>query len=124
MVRVDLLKDMLTWAHIERTPKNLSRAFLKLFIPDNEVAASALLDAAVNVNDTYLTQGEQNSVFEEPAFLNTYNGDLNSYLKWEQMGKGDNSPRLKTLLEVMKMSMGQSFGGSESARSRILSALS
>ena len=123
MVLVDLLKDVLTRAPIDRTPKNVSMAFLKLFAPGSEDAGHALLDAAVNAIDTYLTQGEENSAFEEPALRNTFNGDLNGYLKWEQMGKGDNSPRLKTLLEVTKMAMGLSPGGAESARTRVMNVI-
>lgn len=125
MVLVELLKDVLTRSSIERTPKEVSKGLLKVFSDSNAAAAYALLDAAVNVIDTYLTQGEENSAFEEPALRNTFNGDLNGFLKWEQLGKStDATPRLRQLLEVAKMSMGQSFAGNQSTRTTVQQALS
>ena len=102
----------------------MSRACIRLLGSPESAAATALLDAAVNVIDTYLTSGEENSVFEEPAFKNTFNGDLNGYPKADQMGRNDDSsPRLRILLAVTKMAMGQAFGGNPSVHSLLRESL-
>jgi hypothetical protein len=124
MVVVDLLKDILTRANIDRSLKHVSAAFLKVLDGSHEAAANALVDAAVNVIDTYMTQGEENSAFEEPALRNSFNGDVNGFLKWEQVGKnGEATPRLKTLIEVTKMAMGQGFGDRQSTRTTLMDAV-
>ncbi len=108
MVVIDLLKDVLIRSGNARpSPKDYTRALLKLTMPRNEEAAKALYDAAVEAIDRYLTQGEEDAVFNEPAFQNTYNNDLNAFLKWEQLGKSDDStPRMRQLLSVTKAAMG------------------
>jgi len=78
---------------------------IKLFEASNEQAREALLNVALEVIDTYLTQGGDNSLFDEPAYKNTFYFDLNGYLKWEKLGKTEaDSPRLRAQLAVTKMS--------------------
>ena len=97
---------------------------IKLFAPGNEQAREALLDVAIEVIDTYLTQGSENSLFDEPAYKNTFYFDLNAYLKWEKLGKTEaESPRLRAQLAVTKMFMGQKMGGQPSRRDAITAAL-
>lgn len=125
MVLVELMKDLLTRIDIEPTPRNVTNGFLRVLgKAENDDAASVLLDAAMNVIDSYLTQGNENSVFEELALTNTFNGDMNAFLKWEQLGRSaDSTPRLRSLLEITKMSLGQSFGRTKSPRATVLEAL-
>src|SRR5262249_42153349 len=59
----------------------------------------------------------ENSVFDEPVYKNTYNGDLGAFMGWEQLGKTkDRVPMLKSLLEITKMSMGHKKKGQLSTR--------
>jgi len=52
-----------------------------------EDARTALLDSAIEVIDSYFTQGTENNVFDEPAFINSFPGNLNGFLKWEKLGR-------------------------------------
>ncbi len=124
MVVVDLLREALSRGNMPTTHQGISAALIKLFKPENESAKDALLNTAVEVIGTYLTQGGDNSLFDEPAYKNTFYFDLNAYLKWERLGKTENdSPRFRALLAVTKMFMGQKIGGQPSHREKILTAI-
>ena len=80
------------------------------------VQASDLTDAALNVAareelgllatgalgliDQYLTVGTENSAFTETAFTETHHGDLNAFLKSEELGKQSHSPKLVQSLAI------------------------
>jgi hypothetical protein len=124
MVVLDLLREVLSRGGMPTTHRALSSALIKLFEPGNEPARDALLNTAIEVIGTYLTQGGDNSLFDEPAYKNSFYFDLNAYLKWERLGKTEaDSPRFRALLAVTKMFMGQKMGGQLSHRDQILSAI-
>ncbi|MBI2856664.1 MAG: AIPR family protein, partial [Chloroflexi bacterium] len=124
MVVLDLLIDVMTRASLETKGRACTRAFLKLFQPEFEGAREELLQSALEVVDTYLTQGMEDSVFAEPAYKNVFNFDLNGFLKWEKLGKSEqDSPRFRSLLAVLKSSMGRSTGGQPSVRQMITQAI-
>jgi hypothetical protein len=61
------------------------------------------------------------SVFSEPAYLNSFNTDLNAFLKWEKLGKSDSdTPRLRSVLAINKSVMGRSVADQPSQRQIIL----
>ncbi|HNG33228.1 MAG TPA: AIPR family protein, partial [Blastocatellia bacterium] len=117
LVVMDLLRDVLLRANKPSSPSELTQALLKL--THNEEALRELLDAAVSVVDEYLTQGEEDSVFSESAFKER-NSDLNSFLKWEQLGKGDSTPNYANLMAINKRTMGR---GNPSPRDLITAAI-
>lgn len=124
MVVLDLLREVLSRAAIPVSHRSLSSSLIKLFASGNEQAREALLDVAIEVIDTYLTQGGENSLFDEPAYKNTFYFDLNAYLKWEKLGKTESdSPRFRALLAVTKMFMGQKMGGQPSRRDMITAVI-
>ncbi len=102
MVVMDLLRDVLLRANKPSSPNELTQALLLL--TKNKEAAQELFDAAVGVVDEYLTQGEEYSVFAEPAFKDR-NSDLNTFLKWEKLGKGDSTPSFADLMAINKRTM-------------------
>ena len=58
-------------------------------------------DAAVQLVDDYLTQGNDDCLFMEPEFLKMQ--DLNAFLKSERLGKSDEySPRLRTQIAMAR----------------------
>jgi len=123
MVTMELLKDVLIKAGVPVSHKELTRALLKLVDARNEAARRALLDSAIEVIDTYLTAGED-SVFLEPSFVNTFNSDLNGYLKWEQLGKTEAAtPQLRQLIFAHRAAMGKKIGGQPAARELIVAAI-
>ncbi len=66
------------------------------------------MHTALEVVDEYLTQGTDDSVFSEPALKNTFNSDLNAFLKWEKLGSGEEStPFLTNLLAITRRTMGR-----------------
>ncbi len=108
MIVLDLLRDVTIRANIATTPKSLTEALIRLFEKGNGAAADALLRTALDVVDEYLTQGTEDSLFAEPAFQNTFNSDLNGFLKWEKLGKGEDvTPNLVSLLSVTRRTMGR-----------------
>ena len=119
MLTVELLKDCFIAADRPATNKSLTHALLRLFKGENETAFSALLDYAISVADDYLTPGHEYSVFKEPKFIEKGN-DLNSFLKWEQLGKGNQStPLLNNLLSQYKIAMKGGIGGQARYRDMI-----
>lgn len=105
MLVVELLKDCFISAERTATNKNITKTFLNLFKLENEAASNALLDFAISIVDDYLTHGNEYCVFKEPKFSEKGN-DLNSFLKWDQLGKGNQStPLLNNLLSQYKIAM-------------------
>ena len=124
MVVIDLLRDVMTRSKIGTSRNKFTTALLKLFAPENEPGKNALMGAAIEAIDSYLTSGTDNSLFDEPAFVNTMNNDLGAFMKWEKLGKSEaDSPRFRQLLAVTKQAMAQRVGGQSSAREQIATAL-
>lgn len=124
MVVLELLTRVMTRAALEISRKACTRALLRVFEPQYATAAEALLGAGIEVVDTYLTQGMDNCVFEEPAYKNVFNYDLNGFLKWEKLGKGDqSSPRLWSGIAVLESGMSKGWGGQASARELVTRAI-
>ncbi|MEI6043776.1 MAG: AIPR family protein [Chloroflexota bacterium] len=105
MVVMDLLRDVMIRANRPNELKDLTRAILNIFKPSREAAKEALLNTALEVIDEYMTQGTEDSVFTEPMLKDTFNSDLNAFLKWEKLGKGDSTPSLSSLLGITKRTM-------------------
>ncbi len=120
LVTTDLLRDVMIRASMPTTPYDVTQAFIRVFRASQQEAAKILLDIAVDVIDEYLTQGEEDSVFNEPAFAARFNLDLNGFLKWEALGKGDNTPSFNSVMAINKRTMGR---GQPSPRELITSAI-
>ncbi len=124
MIVLELLKDTVMRANLPMTQRSLTNALVKLFQPGNESVAESLLNEAIDTVDEYLLREADDSVFAEPAFQNTFNNDLNAYLKWEQLGKTDDaSPHLRVLLALNKKALSRKVGGQPSPRDLIISAI-
>lgn len=123
MIALELLRDVLSRASLPTDLRALSRAMKGVL--DDASAKAALLDQAAEVVDSYFSQGGDDSVFAEPAYINSFNGNLNTFLKWERLGKSDaDTPRLRSNLAINKSVMGRSVGGQPSPRQAILAAVS
>ncbi len=119
MIVVELLKDCFIAANKQSTPENLTKAFLKLFQAENEIKLNALLDFAIFIVDDYLTQDIDYSVFKEPKFIEK-GRDINSFLKWEQLGKdNDATPLLNTLITQYKIALKGGIAGQQKYRDMI-----
>ena len=119
MVAVELLKDSFIAAEIASTNKNITNIFLQLFKPENEALLNALLDYSISVIDDYLTHGHEYSVYKEPKFIEK-GSDLNAFMKWDQLGKGNQStPLLNNLLSQYKIAMKGGIGGQPKYRDMI-----
>jgi hypothetical protein len=123
MVTIELLKYVMIHAQIERTNHNISQCLLKI-LQDGSPAGEALLDTAIRVIDEYLTQGADDSIFTEPAYVSKYGGDLNAYLKWDQLGKSDDaSPKFRVMLAIYQRAMKVKSDGQKSPFEVVLSAI-
>lgn len=119
MLVVELLKDCFIAAGKQVTNKSITKAFIRLFQPENEAQINALLGFAILIVDDYLTQGSDYSVFKEPRFLEK-GSDINSFLKWEQLGKGnDSTPLLNNLIAQYKIAMKGGISGQPKYRDMI-----
>jgi len=112
-VLIELLKDCMSYSQIEQTLINVSSAVIQLFSEKDSVASQQLIEAALNVIDDYLTSGNEDAVFTEPK----YTGDINSFLKWDKLGKGtDSTPKLNNLIAFTKRDIRRSVGGQTTTR--------
>lgn len=123
MVAVDLLRDAMSRTGVSPSLRDLSSAMIHVL--ENPAARLSLLDAAVEIIDTYLTQASDDSVFKEPAYLSAFNADLNGFLKWERLGKSEaDTPRLRAALAMGKQLMGRGIDKQPSPRQLIQMAIS
>ena len=122
MIAVELLKDVMSRTGIGVDQRTISKSMIKVL--SDADGKAALLDQAIEVIDSYLTQGADDSIFLEPAYLNSFNSDLNAFLKYEQLGKTDvATPRLRSAIAVNKSVMGRAIGGQPSPRDLVTAVL-
>lgn len=123
MVVIELLKAMMIDAQIETTSAQITKAFLKLFNPNNESACNAIFETAIQLIDEYMTPGKPESVYNEPECLNK-SKDVKGYMRWEQLGKSkDSSPKLLDLLALHQRLMKRSIGSQHSPFDLVLQAI-
>lgn len=98
MVAVDLVRDFLLNNHLDYSHSSICLAIAKL----HETGHLAHFgDAAVQLIDDYLTNGNEDCLFMEPEFQKMQ--DLNAFLKSERLGKGEDfSPHLRTQIAMTK----------------------
>lgn len=119
VVFVDLTREIIVRSGRPATRSEITKAVAFLLGEHRPTEGQELLDRAIETIDSYMTKDTDNSVFDEPAFVNTFNNDLNGFLKWEQLGKSEAvTPRFRQLLSVMKTAMGMRSGGAASLRDR------
>lgn len=98
MIALDIIKDVLVNNHLPFAVGDLSKAVISLH------TASLLQDvgeAAIQVVDDYLTDGNEDCLFSEPEFQKIK--DLNAVLKSDKLGKGDEYfPKLKLQVAMAK----------------------
>jgi len=122
MVAINLLKDVMNRHQLRTDNRAVSEALARVLLDD--ASRDALLGHAIELIDTYFTQGSEESVFEEPAFRNTFNGDLNAFLKSERFGKSmEYTPKLMEGMALTKRGMGRGQAGGPSAREVIAAVL-
>lgn len=105
----------------------LTNAVIKLTSPGAEENFRVLSNAAVTLVDQYLTVGSPNSAHNEKSFSEIHNGDLNAFLKSEQLGTESHSPLLVQLLAQHNLGFASipmpMFEGSPTQREFVAQAL-
>ena len=76
----------------------LTDAVIKLTAPGAEPHFKVLCNAAISLLDQYLSLGSEQSAHKETSFTETYNANLNGFLKAETLGTPEHSPLLVQLL--------------------------
>jgi len=123
MIVIELLKSVMIDAQIQTTNVLVTKAFLKLFNPNNDLACNGLFETAIQVIDEYMTPGKQESVENEPEVLNKLK-DVKGYMRWEKLGKNkESSPILIDLLALHQRVMKRSIGGQKSHFEQILAVI-
>lgn len=119
MLVVELIKDCFIAADQRATNKNITKILIALHSEDNVPQLNALFQFASQIVDDYLTHGSDYSIFKEPKFIEK-GSDINSFLKWDQLGKGnDSTPLLTTLVAQYKILMKGGIGGTPKYRDNI-----
>ena len=98
---------------------DLTDAVLKLSSLETGDPLEQLSKWALNLVDQYLTQGAERSAFTEDSFSQVHNGDLNAFLRAEDLGKEIHSPKLMQSLAVTNEAFGMSEGRKIVARALI-----
>ena len=121
-VVMEMLRDVIRRARqVVDVPENwLTDAVHKLAAAGSEDAFDSLCQAAVEAVDEYLTEGSDNCAHDEAAF----NGNLNNYLKSEQLGRNEDfAPILRSLLGTHTTLFGRGARGSVSPRAQVTQAI-
>ena len=122
LVVIDLLKDALSRGSYNTDIRTISDALVAIL--QNNDAKSALLDPAIEVIDSYFSQGTDDSVFDEAAYIKNFPDNVNAFLRWETLGRAEEStPRLRSLLAITKQVMGRTVAGHPSPRSLLQTAI-
>ena len=101
-------------------PSDLTDGVLKLASSDDGEQLGLLANGAVTLIDQYLTPGtSQNAAFNETSFNETHNGDLNAFLKAENLGEENHSPKLGQSLAITNEAFNMSGGRSQVAKALI-----
>jgi hypothetical protein len=93
---------------------------LKLF---EAPVGETLPEAAAQLIDDYMTEGQDDSVFLEPAFLKEANRNLNTYLKSDKVGSETTSPRYRSQLRSLLKALSLSRGKGTSSFDQIVAAI-
>ena len=81
-------------------PSVLTEAVVSLSSPDGFEQLENLGQAAVGAIDQYLTVGGQVSAYNEDSFIKVHNGDMNAFLKSDDLGKDSHTPLLVQSLAI------------------------
>jgi hypothetical protein len=112
MVVIELLKDVMSRLQTSTAPPEITKALLKLYKAEDITAIETLMGSSIQAIDDYMDPGEDDSVYNEPAFKNDFTNDLNGILKWEGLGKNEaNTPRFRALIAKFRTVMGMQAGG-------------
>ena len=118
-IAVNLLRDVLQKEGATASNANVSAALVRLLDQATD-GGEELVSGAAQLIDAYMSEGDDNCVFKEPIYRNSFNYDLNAFLKWEKLGKNlEETPGLQAMLFFQKQFMGKTLGGQPSPRSVI-----
>lgn len=100
---------------------DLTLGILKLCSSQAENEFDELCKASVLLLDSYLTFGIENSAHNEKSFSQIHNGDMNAFLKAENLGQESHSPLLVQALAIQNAAFNVS-GGRERIAQAIINA--
>ena len=98
---------------------DLTEAVLRLSMADAKEQLDLLANGAVTLIDQYLVPGSENSAFSETSFIDVHNGDLNGFLKADNLGKESHSPNLRQSLAITNAAFNMAGGRQQVAKALI-----
>lgn len=124
-VIIDMLKSIISSTPDLIGNQPMSRGIvtdsvLRLAAAETGQGKKLLSSAAVGVIDSYLTQGGGLSAHNEESFTRDHNGDLNGFLKADNLGTEQHSPLLVRLLESSKLAFSMAIPGADKTRREIV----
>jgi len=102
-VIIELLKYCMEVAAVEKENTNVSKAVVKVFSDINSESSNILRNSALAIIDDYLSPTLEDSIFHEESYKTT--GDLNAFLKNDNLGKKDFTPLLIDAIKIGKRSL-------------------
>ena len=87
-------------------PSALTDAVIKLSNPESKAQLDVLVNSAVQLIDSYMSLGGDRSINKEDSFIKKYNGNMNAFLKADDLGKENHSPLLVQALAIQDAAFG------------------
>ena len=122
-IAVRLLRDILVMKQLPANDGGVTAALVGLIENGHENTLSRLANEAVRAVDEYLTLGGEYSVHKEPAYNERFNQDMNGFLKWDRLTKGDHTPVLRMLLGNYERDTRRPIGDLPSLANAVAAAL-
>lgn len=87
-------------------PSALTDAVIKLSNPESKAQLDDLVNSAVQLIDSYMSLAGDRSINKEDSFIKKYNGNMNAFLKADDLGKENHSPLLVQALAIQDAAFG------------------
>ena len=87
-------------------PSALTDAVIKLSNPESKAQLDVLVNSAVQLIDSYMSLSGDRSINKEDSFIKKYNGNMNAFLKADDLGKENHSPLLVQALAIQDAAFG------------------
>ena len=100
---------------------DLTEAVLRLSSEDTKEQFKLIADGAVALIDQYLVHGDENSAFSETSYMTIHNGNLNAFLKADNLGKENHSPKLRQSLAITNTAFNITGGRQQVAQALLAS---
>jgi len=121
---IGLLKWIMDSGGFRISLRDISKTVVYLSNEDQKDLLNKFVNSVLVVIDGYFNNADKKSIYTEESYQ-SFNSNLNSYLKWERIGKSENDcPNLYFKIEVAKMFLQNKNGTNKSLYDMIVDTIS